>query len=289
MEEIASNIYVSTDYPLVTVGFVVRPGGAIAVDAPTLPDDARAWRQQIVATAGGPILYTVLTDAHPHRLLSAGLLNAPIITSQAAYRQAADYTSGFWRTVGRQLKRRFPEARDELSNIDVTLPEILVGNRVRLHKGEADVLVERNVGASPGTLWVDLQEEGALFVGDTLTVGTPPPMDSTPDTKAWLNTLTALRRPHFSDIALVPGRGPIAGQSDTRPLSEYIRVARRRIRSLHRAKRPEDDVAEFVDELLSIFTIPEDDRDRLERRVERGLERVYEELQPTEDNQEENG
>jgi len=91
------------DYPGANVGLIVLPGGAIAVDAPALPADAWAWRQQAMDTAGGPILYVVLTDAHPDRLLCAGLLGAPIVTTREAYEQAAGYTDGIgaaWWTVG---------------------------------------------------------------------------------------------------------------------------------------------------------------------------------------------
>jgi hypothetical protein len=51
MKKIASNIYVSTEYPGVNVGFIVMPEGAVAVDAPTLPRDARAWRRKVLKTA----------------------------------------------------------------------------------------------------------------------------------------------------------------------------------------------------------------------------------------------
>lgn len=280
MEHVAPNIYVSSTYPYVNVGFVVRPAGVIAIDAPTLPRDAQEWCRQIEETADRPILYTVLTDAHPHRLLSAGLLRAPIVASQAAYEQAAEYSDGHWRSLVRRLARRHPERKDVLTSVEVVLPEILFGESMTLHKGGMDVTVKRIEGSAPGSAWVDLRQEGVLFVGDTVVVGTPPPMDTTPDSKAWLDTLTTLRRPRYSGITIVPGRGPIGDQSATRPLSEYIRVARRRVRSLHWARRPKGDVAESVPELLSLFTVAERDEGRLQRRVKHGLERVYEELQP---------
>lgn len=284
MIELAPHIYVSTDYSEVNVGFVVGPAGVIAIDAPTLPEDARAWRQQIAQIAAKPIQYTVLTDAHPHRMLCAGLLGAPLIATQAAYAQAADYTSGFWRNVVRRLSKRYPEAEDELGDIDPQLPEVLFNGRLTIHKSGRDVDLVSVVGAAPGTAWVDLRDESdVLFTGDSLVVGRPPFMDNAPDTREWLETLSTLRRPRFERVTMVPGRGPISDQSATRPLSEYLRTARRRIRSLHRADRPEDDVTEFVDELLAIFSPPEEKEDWYADRVEDGLERIYEELQPEDD------
>jgi cyclase len=279
MKEIASNIYVSTEYPGVNVGFIVRPAGVIAVDAPTLPKDAHAWRRQIIETTGGPILYTVLTDAHPHRLLNAGLLEAPIVAARAAYIRAADYTDGFWRNVVRGLMRCYPDVGGSLADLNVVLPEILFNDNLTLHKGQGDVTVVRVAGNAPGSSWVDLREEGVLFTGDTLITATHPILDASPDTKAWLDTLAMLRRSQFSGVVIVPGRGPLCDQSASQVLSEYIRTVRRRARSLHRTGRPQADMEKFVSELLSMFPVSEERRDQRQRRVQAGLERVYQELQ----------
>jgi hypothetical protein len=55
------------------------------------------------------------------------------------------------------------------------------------------------------------------------------------------------------------------------------------VRSLHRAGRPRDDVTEFTDELLSLFSLSDAERNRFRRRVRNGLKRVYDELTPDEE------
>jgi len=277
MKEIAPNIYVSTEFPYVNVACVVGPEGVVALDAPTLPGDAVAWRQQIETVTERPIVYTAVTDAHPHRLLCAGLLGAPLVASRGAYEVAVDYTQGFWRNAVRRLARQYPEQASALKEVAPVLPEILFGDTLTLHKGGADVTMERINGAAPGSAWVDLRDQGVLFVGDTLVVGRPPMMDETPDTKAWLHTLTELRRPRYSGVTLVPGRGPLCDQDATEPLSEYIRLARRRMRSLHREERPSQDAAECAPELLSLFSLSDEERHRFRRRVRNGLKQVYNE------------
>ena len=52
------------------------------------------------------------------------------------------------------------------------------------------------------------------------------------------------------------------------------------MRSLHTNARPRDDVAVFVNELLSIFALSDTERDRFSRRIRNGLRRVYDELAP---------
>lgn len=283
MKQIAPNVYVSTEYHYVNVGCVVGPKGVVSIDAPTLPKDALDWRRQILELEAGPIVYTALTDTHPHRLLCAGLLEAPIVTSRPAYELAAEYSRGFWRNTVRRLRRHHPDQETALKSVEPVLPEILFSQTLTLYKGGANVTIERVEGAAPGSAWVDLRDEGVLFAGDTVVVGRPPVIDETPNTKAWLDTLSALRRSRFADVKFVPGRGVVTDQNATEPLSEYIRVVRRRVRSLHRAGRPRDDVTEFTDELLSLFSLSDAERNRFRRRVRNGLKRVYDELTPDEE------
>jgi glyoxylase-like metal-dependent hydrolase (beta-lactamase superfamily II) len=279
MIEIAPNIYVSTEYPGVNVGFIAVSGGAIAVDAPTLPGDARAWRKEVVETAGGPILYLVLTDAHPDRLLSAGLLEAPVVAAQGAQDRISAYTDGFWRTVVDAWIRCCPEAGDDLGNVSASVvPEIMFTDRLTLCKGSSGVTVERVDGCSAESAWIHLGEPGVLFAGDTVVVGTHPYLSTVQDSGAWLGKLKTLRRPRFSETAIVPGRGPVSDQSATSPLSDYLALLRRRARSLQRGSGARADRVAAVAELLSQFPVPDDERDIAQRRVRAGLDRVCEEI-----------
>lgn len=283
MKKIAPTVYVSTEYPDVNVGCVVGPKGTVALDVPTLPRDALDWRRRMLEVSEGPVVYTVLTDAHPHRLLCAGLLEAPIVASKAAYEVASKYTRGFWRNVIRRLRRHYPDQETSLREVEPVLPEILFSDSLTLHKGGADVTIEKIDGAAPGSVWMDLRDEGILFVGDTLVVGKPPVMSQTPDSRAWLDTLTTLRRSRFSDVVLVPGRGALSDQSATEQLSEYIRVARRRVRSLHRSDSPRENATGFTDELLSLYPLSDAERAPFRRRVRNGLKHVYDQLTPEEE------
>lgn len=278
MKEIAPNIYVSSDYPGVNVGFVTLPAGAIAIDAPTLPHDARAWREQIVKKANGPILYVVLTDAHPDRMLSVGSLEAPVVAARAAYDRASVYTDGFWRGIVESWMRRCPEATDELADVSPVLPEILFTECLTLHKGGEDVTVRHVAAGAPGSAWIHFQERDVLFAGDAVVVNTHPFMEAAPDTKAWLKTLKSLRRARYAKTTIVPGRGPLCDQSATSPLSKYIALARRRARSLQTAERVRVDRAAAVAELMSWCPVSDDEFDLVQRRVKAGLDRLCEEF-----------
>jgi glyoxylase-like metal-dependent hydrolase (beta-lactamase superfamily II) len=279
MKKIARNIYASVRYPGVNVGFVVLPEGAIAIDAPTLPRDARAWRERIEEIAGGPVLYVLLTDAHPDRLLSASLLGAPIVATRAAYDRAADYTDGFWRGVVEGWGRRYPEEADGLNDVHHALPEILFTDSLTLHKGGVDVVIERVAGGAPGSAWVYFDDQDVLFSGDTVVVDVHPFMEGAVDTKAWLHTLRSLRRARYAETTIVPGRGALCDQSSSRPLGEYVALARRRARSLQTAGRARVDKAAAVAELLSLLPVSDDELDIVQRRIKGGLDQLCEEIE----------
>ena len=287
MKNIAPNIYASTEHAGVNVGFIVMPAGVIAIDAPTLPRDARAWRQQIMEVTGGPILYVVLTDGHPDRLLAVedlcGHGETPVVAAFAAYDRASAYTDGFWRSVVEGWIRRHPEAADELTGVQGALPEILFTSDLTLHKGGVSVTIKQVAGAAPDSAWVYLPEQDVLFAGDTVVADRHPSLAAATNTKAWLDTLTSLRRERFSKTTIVPGRGPICDQSATRPLSDYIALVRRRMRSLramHSNGQTRVDMSAVVAELLPFFPVPEDEQEFIQRRIKASLDRVYEELYP---------
>jgi len=68
----------------------------------------------------------------------------------------------------------------------------------------------------------------------------------------------------------------------TRPLSEYIQQARRRVRALHTAGRSKSAVLSLVNEFLPLFPVEKDQEEKMRERIRAGLERVFEELAPGE-------
>jgi glyoxylase-like metal-dependent hydrolase (beta-lactamase superfamily II) len=221
-----------------------------------------------------------LTDAHPDRLLGAGLLGAPLVASRQAYDNAATYTDGFWRSVVDRWARRHPDAADELDASNVVMPQVLFSDTITLRKGGEDVVLTKIEGAAPGSIWMCIAEQSVLFAGDTVVSGFHPTVASSPDTGAWLETLRTLRRPRFSEVKIVPGKGLLCDGRETQALSDYLVLARRRIRSLHAASRPSRDISTLISELLSAFPVPPGERDWVQRCIKADLDQLYSDLQP---------
>ncbi|MBN1956516.1 MAG: MBL fold metallo-hydrolase [Anaerolineae bacterium] len=278
MQQIAPNVYVKSFYPGVNAGFICTAGGTVAVDAPPLPDDARAWREQIERVAGAPIRWTILTDHHPDRLLGVGWLGAPVIAGRGTLRRLQQEPEDLWRTATGELLQRRPDAKS-LEAARLVLPRLAVDGRMTLYD-EGGIIVESIAGAAPGSIWVRLPDREVVFVGDTVVVGSHPFLAASPDTRAWLKTLVEMRRARFPAQLIVPGRGPACDKDGTRPLSDYIQVARRRIRSVHTAGGGRGDLIGLLVEFMAMFPVPEQEQEWVQQRVRTGLEHVYEQMRP---------
>jgi glyoxylase-like metal-dependent hydrolase (beta-lactamase superfamily II) len=276
VKQLCSGVYASTEYPGVTVGFVALPGGAVAIDAPTLPAHARAWRREVTDTAGGPILYLVLTDAHPDRLLSAGEMGAPIVASRKAYEEACRLAEGPWRTAAEHWAHLHPDAAKGLARHSLALPQVLALSSITLRRADEAITVESVAGATPGSVWVHLRNRRILFAGDTVVAEGHPRMENTTDSKAWLNTLKTLRRRAFAKTTIVPGRGAPCTQAATSLLSEYIALVRRRARSIRRAGR--SGIGDAVAELVELCPADGDGAEFVEQLARANLERVLREV-----------
>jgi glyoxylase-like metal-dependent hydrolase (beta-lactamase superfamily II) len=108
-------------------------------------------------------------------------------------------------------------------------------------------------GAATGSLWILVRGEGILISGDTVVADAVPPLDITPDSKAWLNTMTLLSHQH--DVTeIIPGRGQaLIAVGEIEPQREFMRVMRRAARTLARKGRSSLGLVQTAQELGQTF------------------------------------
>jgi glyoxylase-like metal-dependent hydrolase (beta-lactamase superfamily II) len=201
------------------------------------------------------------------------------VAGKGAFDQAVTFTESYWRAVAEKWVRRYPEAAADASASRVVLPEIIFSDQLIVLKGGEELVLDEVQGAAPGSAWVHLVDQDVLFAGDTVVAETHPWVSAAPDTRAWMDTLSSLRRPRYAETKIVPGRGPVCTSSATEPLSEYLALMRRRIRSLHRSERSRGEIPALVAEFLDFFPVPDGERETIQRRVRADLEWVFDELQ----------
>lgn len=278
MEQIAANIYVETGYEGVNTGAVLTRQGIIAIDVPSYPRQARDWAMRLHTLTQKPLQHLILTDANGDRILNARWLNAPIIAHEATAVKLMSYDKRYPVSMMESLALRNPNRSRELSNNPVEKPAISFSHKLRILKGEVEILLLSAPGPTWGNLWVFLPQQGVLFAGDTITFNYPPLL-ADKCSKQWLETLHRLENWPQAIYTIVPGRGPLTSTEAIPPLRHYLELLRARIQTHIQAGRPREKTAVYVPEFMAMFPQNGLPTDWLSRQIACSLAHVYDEIQ----------
>jgi glyoxylase-like metal-dependent hydrolase (beta-lactamase superfamily II) len=234
MKEIAPGVFVESSYPPYNLVLIVTSEGGIVVDLPPNPVHTFNWLEQARAVANS-LRYVVITDAKRERQLATAACSVPIIATTAVLRAMAVYSEErARREFAEALSFQYPEEVATLNRLLPHAPAIAFDDSFTFYTEERILRFESIAGSAPGSLWVVIADQELLVAGDTVVDDTVPSLDTTPDSKAWLNTMSALAHRH-TVRSIVPGRGrPVITNGDIEPQREFIRVMRRAARTLLR-------------------------------------------------------
>lgn len=275
MKEIAPGIHVHLEFRSCNVGLIETDEGGILVDTPMLPADNRAWLSYVQRVLGNrPILYVVNTDHHRGHILGNQYYDAPVIAHELAWKNMRGYGANFIQRVVESFKRE-PELQAQLAAIDIVRPTITFDNRLDIERGGRTVRLIHVGGHTEATIIAWLPEERVLFAGDTVW-GDQHPYMAQANSKQWLEALSYVRK--LNPSIIVPGHGPLYDLSVTEPLSEYIRLVRRRVRScFQKGYSKQETASTLVKSLVPLFPVPPERRSKLESQIKQGINRVYNE------------
>jgi glyoxylase-like metal-dependent hydrolase (beta-lactamase superfamily II) len=276
MREIGPGIYVETGYEPVTVGAILTGDGWICVDAPLHVQDVHDWLAALQSVSAAPVRYVVATDYHRDRAVGSAWFKEPLIAHQVTAARLAALGSSYILQAAEELSVDDNELV-QLASLRPVLPQITFSDGLYLHFGGRQIELVSKPSATLGSVWVVLRDEKIVFTGDSVLVGQHPHI-SDGASKAWLDALRLLRLERHADWKVVPGRGEVCSPAGTAPLSEYLRVARRRIASLLYAHRQRAEVAQLLPEFLAFFRYEASLHDQVQRRVRAGLEAIYDEM-----------
>jgi glyoxylase-like metal-dependent hydrolase (beta-lactamase superfamily II) len=281
MDKLTSHVFVEASYRGCTVGAIVTPQGVVCVDTPLLPAEARHWRARLAELTKQPVVYTIYTDGHRDRVLGQQWLGGMVVAHEATWEKLRSYGDAMRQQVIEFLQHHGgPEAAEELArHLQLGLPQLTVSNggSLTLHLDKPKIVVRPVGGATPGSVWVELPDQGVVFTGDVVTQSTHPFM-SEATTAIWLERLAELRDTSYFATKIVPGRGHGYKRADLQLVTDYLAEMRRRVQQLSAERRGKFDAAELLPEFLDWFPIPNDEHERVQRRIRAGLERVAEEL-----------
>lgn len=280
MQEISPGIFVSTAFRRVNVGAVLTDDGWVLIDTPPYPDDARRWRAQLAQHKNIPISHVINTDHHRDRIISNHWFSGHVVSHR--------HTADAMHSLPNQFIDQSIDAlahndmeRATFAGVRLRATDISFSKRLHIKQGWRDIMIISMPSATLGSAWVHFPEERIIFTGDSVVIDEHPYMANAVS-KAWLDSLTGLRRARFAADIIVPGRGPLSGKDATHPVSEYIRTARRRVYNLYRQGRPRADTSSLLPEFMEMFDVDEEEQDEVQRRVKTGLDRIYEEYKAAE-------
>lgn len=281
MKEVIPGLFVESSYEPYNLAIVATESGGIVVDLPPNPMHAMNWLERARSTVGD-LRYVVLTNGGRDRQMGTTVCDVPMIATEGAMRILATYDEDRPRREFLEaLTGRYPEETAAFEGLGPRKPMLAFNEAFVLHAGDRELHFEVVDGAGPGSLWIYVPEEEILIAGDTVVSGAVPPMAETPDSKAWLNTMTSLA--HRQTVkSIVPGRGEaLMPRADIEPQREFMRVMRRAARTI--ARRGEDNLglSRTAQELGQTFFNHEGQQ--AVKTIRRGLEHLVAEVAATQE------
>lgn len=281
-EELASGVFINTNYRGCTPAFIYTEEGIVLVDAPLIPKQAVDWRQQIEDEyPGQPLLFMVNTDHHRgHALGNQYFMPVTVIAHERAHKEMSGYTENFKERVRNSFKRE-PEIQGQLNNIIIIPPHITFTSRATLLFGGRRIELLYVGGHTPATSIVWLPEEKLALVGDIVWIDQHPYM-AQGNTLEWLRALEMIR--NLGAERLVPGHGPVCTPDATYRVAEYIDFMRGRVRDYYQeGKNKNETKTGLVSEMLEWFPVPPERKAKIESQIKSGLNRVFREIQREEE------
>ena len=275
MQKLARDVYVESGFAGVTVGAIVTPDGLICIDTPTHPADARRWRLKLAQLSQTPVQFIINLDHHRDRVIGNQWFEAPVIAHESTSERLRQLPELF--KAGQPESGADADIAADLAGVRLIVPQLTFSQRVVLNQGGHEIHLVHRPGSAAGAIWVELPHEQIVFAGDSLVLGVPPLLQDA-DIDAWLEQLADLRRPRFPANIIVPGRGAPTDKKGLKPLPDFLRLVRRRVEAVLRAKKSRAEAAALAENLLGRFDVPASLREHYLRRLRIGLEHVYDQL-----------
>jgi len=271
MQLIERGIYYEDSFLGVTLGGLVFSHGTIIIDAPLRAEDARSWRSALLNQRGGSNRLLINLDANPDRTLGDRALECTIVahtkTAQVfrnrptIFKGQSVESGAAWEAYGDAIGMRW------------ATPDITFTQRMSLHWGGPEVVLEHHPGPTPGATWVVIPEAKVVFVGDAVVMGQPPFLANA-DLAIWIDALELLIS-SFGDYTIISGRGGPATMESIRKQQQYLVKIERKCEQLFEEKSPAEATEKLVPGLLADYSFPPEKREAYTKRLKFGLYQYY--------------
>jgi glyoxylase-like metal-dependent hydrolase (beta-lactamase superfamily II) len=271
MQEIENGIFIETLYPGVTLGALVFAHGTLLIDAPLRPEDNRSWRAVLINQGSSANRILINLDAHPDRTLGARALECTIIAHQKTAQvfrsrplvfKGQNIDSGAeWETYSDAVGTRW------------AMPDITFTNRIFLHWGPPDVVIEHHPGSAPGAIWVIIPDYKIIFVGDAV-LHNQPPFLATADIPAWQVALELLLT-SYKDHMIISGREGAVPYEAIRAQNHLLKRIFKGLEKLAKRNAPPGATESLIPSLMGEIDFPAHLEEQYAQRLKHGLNQYY--------------
>ncbi|MFM8320807.1 MAG: MBL fold metallo-hydrolase [Chloroflexota bacterium] len=271
MQQIENGIFYEDAFLGTTLGALVYTNGLILIDAPLRPEDTRSWRLALTNQRSGSTRTLVSLDAHPDRTLGTRALECTIIAHQKAaqvfrsrptiFKGQSMETGSAWETYNEAIGMRW------------AAPDITFTDRMSLHWGGPEVVLESHPGATPGSIWLIVPAAKVAFVGDSV-INNQPPFLAQADLPQWIESLDLLTQ-QYAGYKIVSGRGGLAGPADIQNQRAILQNVHEQLEQLGARNAAPEATQDLAAGLLARYTFPAKLRDFYAIRLQYGLFQCY--------------
>ncbi len=250
-ERVSDDIYVFTSeqYAHVTAGAVLYADGAVLIDTLAFPTETQQIKEFLENRLGARVRYVINTHYHSDHTNGNYLFPKAQIISHALCREKLD-------TVGRTGLARAKQQSNELANVEIALPSLLLANGpLTLHLGKKTLQLLHTPGASPDSISVLLKEDRILFAGDMMM---PLPTIADGDIDDLTRSLQSIPAMGLENVIQGHGEVVLRGEIDdaVRSNLRYLENLRKKVEPLAKKGRPREAVREIDIESCGKSRIP---------------------------------
>ena len=271
MQQIDHGIYYENAHSGVTLGAIISSHGTIMIDAPLRAEDGRAWRNTLLNLGSNANRLLVNLDAHPDRTLGARVMECTIIAHQKTalvFRGRPSIFKGQNAESGSEW-----ETYDDAVGTRWAMPDITFSDRLFLHWGTPEIILEHHPGPTPGAIWVIVPSARVVFVGDAVLADQPPFLASA-DLPEWLGTLEALQA-GYPNYTIISGRGgPVPFQA-VHAQYEHLKHILKLLEKTARRDIPPESTETLIPALLADLNYPVQMEEQYAQRLRHGLAQYF--------------
>jgi glyoxylase-like metal-dependent hydrolase (beta-lactamase superfamily II) len=214
----------------------------------------------------------LILDAHPDRTLGARAMECTVI--------AQEKTAEVFRTRPTTFKAQGTETGADwetipgLGTVRWAAPEISFGAQMTLHWDDAPVVLEHHPGPTLGSMWVILQAQKIVFVGD-LVAKNQPPFLAHADLPNWIEGLETLLTPEYRGFTMVSGRGGTVSTANIKAQLELTKKVHDRLEKLAKRGSSPDAAEKLAETFLGGFRATAAKHKQFAQRLRYGLRHYY--------------